>query len=114
MQEVDKKPSVSEEILKNKETAMSLEHSKRKYIKEMVFQHGPLWWDNLKRDLSNPEDKESYRSAMIEFNKLQARVLPTEITGADGEQIVLNVVQWAKADLVDPPKIIDGEAQNEN
>lgn len=99
---VPQTPSNAEQVIENKQAAMSLENSKKKFIKEMVFTHGPLWWENLKRDLTLdpvtnlPKDKDAYRSAMIEFNKLQARVLPTEITGADGEQLVLNVVQWVK------------------
>lgn len=92
---------------------LAVDNNKRAFIKEMVFKHGPLWWENIVKDMTRdenniPVDKELYRVAITEFNKLQARVLPTEITGGDGEQLVMNIVQWTK-----PETIVDQEDEDD-
>lgn len=79
----------------NKQVAKLASGQKTAYIRDKVFEFGPLFWDKL-REAMTSDDKDERRMAMIEYNKLQARVLPTEISGADGEQLVLNVVQWTK------------------
>lgn len=84
----------------NKLGALSLEKSKKMFTKEMVFKYGPLWWDEFANAMVS-DDKDMKRMAMVEFNKLQCRVLPTEITGADGEQMVLNVINYTKPKLIE-------------
>ena len=88
-------PSDIKKLNENKLAALSMEKNKKQFIKEMVFKFGPIWWEEFAAAMSS-DDKDMKRMAMMEFNKLQCRVLPTEISGADGEQMVLNVVQWTK------------------
>lgn len=97
-------PLVTSEDIKtlqeNKLGALSLEKNKKMFTKEMVFKYGPLWWEEFEMAIRS-EDKDMKRMAMVEYNKLQCRVLPTEITGADGEQMVLNVINYTKPKLIE-------------
>ena len=57
--------------------------NKSAYIKEKVFQYKKDWWDRFEAML-NSDDKDERKTAFAEYNKLQSKILPTEITGADG------------------------------
>lgn len=79
-----------------KAETLAVEGKSTAYVKKMVERFHPFWWNNLMADL-NSEDKDVRKSAMIEFNKLQCRVLPTEIgQSADSEAITLNIQQFVK------------------
>jgi hypothetical protein len=65
----------------------AIEGSKSAYIADKIFKYNTLWWANLTDMLTSP-DKVERNTAMIEFNKLQCRVLPTQITGADGKDLL--------------------------
>lgn len=72
----------------------SLQHTnKSAYIKEKVFEYKQKWWEALDK-MFKSEEKDERRTAIVEYNKLQCRILPTEITGPDGDQVVLNVVNY--------------------
>jgi len=70
-----------------KTEAKALEGSKSKYISDKVFQFNKMWWDNIQMMMLS-DDKTERNTAMVEFNKLQCRILPTQITGADGKDLL--------------------------
>lgn len=71
--------SAKEEILENKNKLIA-----------NVERYSPAWWEILMAMLYG-ESKEDRRFAMAEYNKLQVKTLPTQVTGKDGEPIV---VKW--------------------
>jgi hypothetical protein len=70
-----------------KTEANFLSGNKSAYIAEKVSKYNQLWWANL-TDMLSSDDKAERNTAMIEYNKLQCRVLPTQITGADGKDLL--------------------------
>lgn len=93
--------------------------NKSAYIKERVFKYKELWWSNFEKDLERnedgtPKDKDLYRTAFIEYNKLQGRILPTEITGPDGDQLILNIVGYGARNNLLPKSVDNNEDGEEN
>lgn len=83
--------------------------NKTAYIKEKVFEYKKKWWDKWEQ-MMDSDDKNESRAALIEYNKLQCRILPTEITGADGEQLILNVVGYGlKNKMIEEEETSDGK-----
>lgn len=84
------------------------------YIKALVFQHHGLWWRTIIEDLES-DDPHIRRSAQIEYNKLQCRILPTELSSPEDGGIVVKVLSYAAQQAVDDanqiadhsPSIID-------
>lgn len=67
------------------------------YIKELVHKLHPIWWAQILDDLNAPKDSDRYRTAIVEMNKLQCRVLPTEVgQSADSDAITLNITNFVK------------------
>lgn len=80
-------------LTENKTVALSAEKNKTAYIKERVFKYKEDWWKKWE-EMLNGDDKDERRTALMEYNKLQCRILPTEITGQDGEQLLINVIGY--------------------
>jgi hypothetical protein len=56
------------------------------YIREKVFEYKTLWWDRI-AEMMGSDDNDLVKFALSEVNKLQSKILPTEITGADGKDL---------------------------
>lgn len=88
-------PIVTNEEIKtlqnNKLGALSLEKNKKTYIREMVHKLGPLWWEKLEQSLKS-DDINERRMALIEYNKLQTKMLPTQLEDSDGNNIMVNII----------------------
>lgn len=63
------------------------------YIKALIHQHHGLWWRTIVEDMES-DDPKIRRSAQIEFNKLQCRVLPTELTSPEDGGITVKVLNY--------------------
>ena len=80
------------ELLKQKKSQEAvLSNRKTQYIKDKVFEYSDLWWKEFEI-MMHSENKDERKTALAEFNKLQCRVLPTEIKSPDGEGLVVKVV----------------------
>ena len=78
----------------------NVKNKKVQYTKNMVTLYSPAWWDEMNA-LLHGEDRELKKVAFQEFNKLQMKILPTEITGADGEELVIKIVDYAAKPVID-------------
>lgn len=81
------------------------------YIKRKVREENELWWKTW-REMMESEDKLDRRSAFAEYNKLQCRILPSQLDDGDGNGIVLNIVNYANANPKSNRLIIDSEIKN--
>ncbi|MEY2595069.1 MAG: hypothetical protein RI965_341 [Bacteroidota bacterium] len=79
----------------------------QQYIRDNVLKHNQLWWKNLEADLMDP-DPSVRRMAMIEYNKLQCKVLPNEFASGDESGIVFKVVSYSSSPS--PQSSIDVQA----
>lgn len=63
------------------------------WLKELVYENRLTWWEEYHklRQSKNPEDR---RLAFIEFNKLNCRILPTQLEAADGGGVSVNLINW--------------------
>jgi len=82
-------------------------------IKKNVKKHIPLWWTNWEEMMNATPEKDGLdwfnkkKLAMQEFNKLQIKMLPTQVEGTeDGEPIKIQLTDAKYA------KIIKREASN--
>lgn len=91
----------------------------RLYIKEKINEKYLLWWQKWE-EMLNSDDRKDVSTAMIEFNKLQARILPTQITDEDGNNLSVNIVNYVSSSSLpngkenDEKKIIEGKYATEN
>jgi len=70
------------------------------YIKAMVDKNRKLWWDALEEDLVST-DPIVRRTALMEYNKLQCRILPTELTSPEDGGIVVKLMSYATKQAID-------------
>ena len=63
------------------------------FIKAKVAANRNLWWSALEQDLRD-EDPKIRRAAMIEYNKLQVRILPTELSTTDTGGITVQIMGY--------------------
>lgn len=95
-------PTLSETVVKNVASEISILQDKKaevmvannktaSYIKDRVFKYRKTWW-NKWLEMMNSDDMSTQKTALIEFNKLQARVLPTQLEGSNGSQIMVNII----------------------
>ena len=85
----------SEELLKSSNDNLAITGKKNTFIKAKIMENHRLWWDNIIDGMTQTEDRELRRLCLIEYNKLQCRLLPTEITGEDGENLTIQVINYA-------------------
>lgn len=80
------------DILKEKKALAALAQGKTTtYIKDRVYKHRKLWWEAWEQ-MMNSDDITEKKIALIEYNKLQLRVLPTQLEGTNGQSVVVNIV----------------------
>ena len=77
-----------------KELALSYEKNKNTYIREKVFKHSEEWWKDYIR-MKTSDDPIDQRIAFVEYNKLQQRLLPTQLSTEDGQGLTVQVMRWA-------------------
>lgn len=72
-------------------------------IRNNVKKHCPLWWESWEKLMKSKEMKEK-QYAMTEFNKLQAKLMPTIVGGDDDKPLIVqfnepfNLTSKAKGD----------------
>lgn len=86
------------------------------YIKDRVFKYRKTWW-NKWLEMMNADDVATQKTALIEFNKLQARILPTQLEGSNGNQIMVNIIGMGVdnpvAKKIEESNAIEGEVVEE-
>ena len=82
--------------------------NKSQYIKSKVFQFGTTWWDKWEA-MMNSGDKDLEKTAMMEYNKLQSKILPTEISGADGKDLPTSIIITLNKNAADTNTNADAE-----
>lgn len=90
-------PSIpsSEELIKSSNENLAISGKKNTFIKAKVMENHKMWWNTIEQGMMQDEDRELKRLCIIEYNKLQCRLLPTEITGDDGENLTVKVINYA-------------------
>lgn len=63
-------------------------YGKLAFLKEQVTHYAPLWWAELGLMLQQTESREDKRFAMAEFNKIQVKMIPQDLT-SDGEKLLI-------------------------
>ena len=61
-------------------------------IRENVDKYSELWWNRWEQSMTS-DDKQERLHAMTEFNKLQCKMIPTEVTGAEGGEILIKIAK---------------------
>jgi hypothetical protein len=89
------KDKVSNEIseLKDKRDEVMLRQGAATgaYIKDRVFKYNRDWWNQYK-EMRRSDDPTMRKTAFIEYNKLQARILPTQLEAGSGNNVQINIV----------------------
>lgn len=98
-----------DKLMESKAISLQYEKSKTTYIREKVFKYNQEWWDTY-REMKTSDDPLDRRLAFLEYNKLQQKVLPTQISSEDGKGIVVNVMKWG--DDTPPDNITEQLIQN--
>lgn len=68
--------------------------NKKQYVQNMISLYSPKWFDKMNEMLEG-EDRDLKKVAFQEFNKLQIKKMPTEITGAEGGEIVVRLMDYS-------------------
>lgn len=75
------------------------------YIADKIYKFRKDWWETWYRMLKS-EDSSEKKTAIIEYNKLQQRVLPTQLEGSGKQAIQINILSGVG---VDDPCPVEGE-----
>lgn len=99
---------LQEEILALQEVkaaALLAQGKNQTYIKDRVFKYRKLWWDSWE-EMMGSEEKDMRKTAMIEYNKLQGRILPVQLEGGNNQQVSINIIGMG---VEQPNNIVEGE-----
>jgi len=61
------------------------------YIADRIYKFRKDWWSKW-FEMLNSEDASQNKTALIEYNKLQQRVLPTQLEGSGGSTVQVNIL----------------------
>lgn len=61
-------------------------YGKLEFIKDKVIKHSVSWWKKWE-SMMKSKDMQDVKFAMTEFNKLQTKMIPQDLT-SDGEKII--------------------------
>lgn len=86
-------PSDIKDLMERKEEALAIEGKRSTYIKEKVFKYSGMFWDKW-LELIISGDKDDLKFAMSEYNKLQQKVLPTQIEDGDGNRLFPQIINY--------------------
>jgi len=70
-------------------------------VRQKIDKYHPLWWERW-LVMMDSDDKQERFEAMREFNKLQCKMIPTQITGEDGQPISVNIINYAGNNIAFP------------
>lgn len=84
-----------QKLQEEKAITQAINGPKSAYLKALVYKHHEIWWNAIKNDMQS-DDPDIRAKAMVEFNKLQCRVLPTEFSSPEGEGIVIKVQNFTR------------------
>jgi hypothetical protein len=73
-------------------------YGKMENIRQNVDKFSPLFWD-LMEGFAKSKSKEDQKFFIQEFNKIQTKMIPQELTGKDGDAIQL---QWLSQSNINP------------
>jgi len=103
------------EILREqKAQALLVQGKTQTYVKDRVYKFRKEWWDKW-HTMLNSEDSSERKTALIEYNKLQARILPTQLVGQGGQQVQVNIIGMGVENPEERPEdnsVIDGDVIN--
>lgn len=68
-------------------------YGKMENIRQNVDKFSPLFWD-LMEGFAKSKSKEDQRFFIQEFNKIQTKMIPQELTGEGGGDIKVQIVQY--------------------
>lgn len=90
----------------NKAEVMLVNGRKNTYIKDRIDKYAPGWFHDYNQ-MRKSKDEKDRRLAFVEFNKLQAKALPTQFDGNVKNDVVVNIIGMG----VEQPPInyIEGE-----
>lgn len=78
--------------LQKKKSEVDLVNGRIKtYIRDKVYEHRKDWWRAWSEMLESPDPKEK-RAALVEYNKLQSRILPTQLEGSGNSNVQVNIM----------------------
>lgn len=83
----------TEEVLEKKMALMEVDGRKNCWVKNNVMRYQRLWWAKW-YEMVTGKDEADIRTAMIEYNKLQARILPAQVEDGDLGNIVVKINQF--------------------
>jgi len=96
-----------------KEETNYLTGKKSSYISDNIKKYYGKWWKDYLR-MRKSKNATERRTAFIEFNKLQQKVLPTQFETEDGQQIMVNIIGMGlQAQNQDPIKVQDESVVDE-
>lgn len=106
------KSKVTEDIdvLRDRKAEFLVANGKKNtYIKDRIDKYAPSWFKDY-AEMRKSGDEKDRRLAFVEFNKLQARVLPTQFEGNVKNDLVVNIIGMG---VEKPPTdYVDGEIAN--
>lgn len=59
---------------------------KETFVKEQLDKFSPIWW-KLIMDMLNGDSREDRRFALAELNKLQIKIIPSQLVGGEDKPI---------------------------
>ncbi len=74
------------------------------FIRQKVTEFSPLWWGQWEKMLKS-KSKADKRFAMDQFNKLQIKMIPQQLSGLDDGPIVLTWKSKSTTRQEDGPKV---------
>lgn len=92
---------------KKMETALVNGRSKT-YISDRIYKFRKEWWENWYAMLHS-EDSSERKTALIEYNKLQQRVLPTQLEGGGSSTVQVNILNGVGVDNISDDNTIEAE-----
>ncbi len=72
------------------------------FIKSQVELHSKDWWTTIVKMFKSKKVDEK-KFALAEFNKIQVKMIPQEVTGEGGGPINLNLIQYGNNPAVQLP-----------
>lgn len=78
------------------------------YITDRIYKFRKEWWEKW-YEMLNSEDSSEKKTALIEYNKLQQRVLPTQLEGGGNSTVQVNILNGVGVDNMSDDNIIEAE-----
>jgi hypothetical protein len=77
-------------------------YGKMENIRQNVDKFSPVFWDLMDK-FAKSKAKDDQRFFMQEFNNIQTRMIPTELTGEGGGEIKVSIMQYGNSPALQVP-----------